>query len=766
MADNNGQRASQPLLVAAGISVGLALLTVAVYAQVVRHGFSVLDDDDYVVRNAIVQAGLTWRGFVWAMTTDAVANWHPLTWLSHMLDCQLFGMNAGAHHAVNLFFHTLNTVLLFLVFRSMTGATGRSALVAALFAVHPLHVESVAWISERKDVLSTLFWVLAMAAYLGYARRPGILRYLLVMVCLALGLMAKPMLVTLPCVLLLLDYWPLKRIRFERAPVPQPTPKSKRNAKPKPPPRTVAPYWPVVEKLPLFALVIASSVVTFAVQQRGGAVRSLEAMTVGPRLANAVVGYARYLGKALWPRGLCVFYPQHGHDVLWWQVLGAAILLVALTAAVVRWTRRFPYLGVGWLWFLGTLVPVIGIVQVGSQAIADRYMYVPLIGLAIIAAWGGYDALTWAAQRIKPSAAKGALVATSLVLIGVLSVAAYTQVRVWRDNITLFQQTVEVTTANDVGEFNLGIALKRAGRLDEAREHFAEAVRLRENYVNAYIYLGLIAYEQRHYDEAVKHYNDALQYASGHPNQGDAENNLGGALFAQGKYDEAIVHCQRAVQLDPDNADDRYNLGNALRSANRLDEAVQQFKEALRLSPNQIESRAALDQIGKTTSARPAEPLPKLGSAEEYFARGNTLAEQRKYADAEAHYTEALRLKPDYVDARINLGNAQAVQGKLRDAAEQFRNALKLRPDSADGWINLGNVLGEIGELDGSIEAYGKALDLRPNHVDARCALGYVLVKRGRLEPAIREFEKAIALDPKCEKARAAIKSIQDHMNK
>ncbi len=369
------------------ICIGLLLLVFLPYAPVCVQGFSVLDDDDYVVRNSIVHAGITWKGFIWALTTNAVANWHPLTWLSHMLDCQLFGVNPGYHHLVNLLLHMANTVLLFLLFRSMTHTLWRSAFIAGLFAVHPLHVESVAWISERKDVLSAFFWILSTCAYVSYVRQPKLLRYLLVMILFALGLMAKPMLVTLPCVFLLLDYWPLERY-------PSSSFRKNRYSKSMP--------FLILEKLPLLALSLASSIITYVVQQQAGAVRSTDAISLSLRFGNAVVGYARYLAKALWPHDLAVYYPYSTHGLPLWQICIALLALGSITVFVLRHARERGYLFTGWFWFLGTLVPVIGIVQVGSQAIADRYMYVPIIGLFIMVTWIFAEIGTLILQRTFP----------------------------------------------------------------------------------------------------------------------------------------------------------------------------------------------------------------------------------------------------------------------------------------------------------------------------------------------------------------------------
>ena len=413
-----------------GVLIALAVLTAALYGQVLNHDFIKYDDTGYVTENPVVQGGLTWKGFLWAFTTLSMANWHPLTWLSHMLDVELFGMKPGLHHLVSVLFHILNTSLLFLVLRQMTGALWRSAFVAALFALHPLHVESVAWVSERKDVLSTLFWLLTLWAYARYTKNPGLPKYWPVLLFFALGLLAKPMLVTLPLVLLLMDYWPLGRLRWQQAPPAAPLPSSatpvkqgKKRKKPlreqkKPPLSVDAGKWRVVlpllyEKLPLFALSAASSVITIHAQQKGGAVAPMDLFPLPDRLATAITAYVAYLWKMLWPSGLSIFYPLEVNSPV--VVAACASLLLALTFAAVRGAVKRPYFLVGWLWYLITLLPVIGIIKVGDASMADRYTYVALMGPFVALAWGSFDLSR--ALRVP----KAALGATSALLIGALT---------------------------------------------------------------------------------------------------------------------------------------------------------------------------------------------------------------------------------------------------------------------------------------------------------------------------------------------------------
>jgi len=736
------------------VCLALIALTVAVYGQVYGHGFSVLDDDDYVVQNELVHEGPTWSGFRWAFTTTKLANWHPLTWVSHMLDCRLFGPNAGPHHLVNLLFHLLNTVLLFLVLRRMTGGFWPSAFVAAVFALHPLHVESVAWISERKDVLSTLFWLLAMAGYLAYVKRPSVPRYLLVAAPLALGLMAKPMLVTLPFVLLLLDYWPLGR--FEPPPPPKEKKGKKKRKAPPPPSRTCHLWRPVWEKAPLFALVALSSVATFLAQQHGGAVRSLQTLPLTARVANAGVAYVSYLAKTLWPQNLAVFYPHAGEDLPVWKFLAAVVLLLAVSAGVLWRLRKSPYLAVGWFWFLGTLVPVIGLVQVGSQAIADRYMYVPLIGLAIMAAWGLTELA--GARRYGPPI----LAAVGGMAVVVMAVLTFVQARYWADNVTLFSRAVAVTTDNDVAQFNLGIALKRAGRVDEAEAHFLEATRLRRHYVNALIYLGIIAYDRQDHEKAAAYYEEALNGPATHPNYPDAWTNLGVVRYAQGRLDEAVTAYTKSLQLRPGHADTHCNLGVALRARGHLDEAEAAFQEALRLRPGHATARSQLEGLLTAQALAPAAPALKMpGTADECYRLGNGYADKKQFAEAARCFEEALRLNPGHVGARIHLGNSLAAQGKLRPAADEFRRVLDEEPDNTDAHLNLGNVLLELGRLDEALTQYRRVIELQPNHANACFSLGYVLAKQGKGEAAAQAFSRALVIDPSHGPAREALANLK-----
>ena len=535
--------------------VGVVLIA---YGAVWQFEFLNIDDDLYVTHNPHIQRGLSLDSVLWSMTAMEEANWHPLTWLSHMLDVQLFGLNPAGHHLTNLLLHMANVLLLFGVLQHMTGAVWRSALVAALFALHPLNVESVAWVAERKNVLSTLFWLLTMAAYIGYVRKPHWGRYLGMTGIFVLGLMAKPMLVTLPCVLLLLDYWPLGRLGkdskefWERLP------------------RLAA------EKLPLFIPVAAISVVTIAAQSQAGALSSWEGLPLGSRVANAVLAYGMGLKKMLWPMDLAIFYPHPGNSLAVWPVALAALLLVILSLGVWWQGRRSRYLVVGWLWYLGTLIPVSGLIQVGGQAMADRYAYVPLMGLFIILAWGTAEL----AQTLRLP--KAWLPAAALCVVIVLIGAVRLQLSHWRNSFTLFQHALETTQDNHMAHSNLGIAFLDKNDLDQAIDHFYKALEIKPTHAGVHTNLSIALRRKGRLDEALEH---SIRSVQNNPDLAEAHNNLGISLFQKGRVEEALQEFRKALELKPDYTTCYYNLGVVLENQHRTEEAAESFRQALRLDP-------------------------------------------------------------------------------------------------------------------------------------------------------------------------------------
>ena len=598
----------------------LAAVTLVVYWPVTRYDFVNYDDPDYFSSNSHVQAGLTPGNMVWAFCTGYASNWHPLTWLSLMLDRELSGPGPAGPHFTNLLFHLANTVLVFLLLRRLTAANWRSAFVAALFALHPLHVESVAWISERKDVLSTFFGLLALVFYTRYAQKrsrvgPSSLRcaapegrassatteslaldprrstldYYLTLFFFALGLMSKPMLVTLPFLMLLLDYWPLGRFKVQGSRF-----------------KVQSLVW---EKIPFFVLSMISCVVTFITQQKGGAVTKLARISMTDRVANAFVSCARYLDKTLWPASLANPYPHPGH----WGfplVIYSVALVAGLSAIAVLFVRRIPFFFTGWFWFVGTLIPVIGLVQVGIQSMADRYTYVPLIGLFIIFVWG------LAETGISRQAPKTLIAILTAMVLFVGALRTRNQLSYWRDNETLFRHTLAVTKDNYVAYNNLGTWLAKRGRVTEARDCFVKSFRI-------------------------------------NPNDSDVLYNLGNALTRLGDPEGAVHAYRRALELTPDHADILNNLGFALADKEQYADATACFEKALQLDPNYVDAHNNL---------------------------ANVLFYQHKFAEAIPHFRAALRLAPENPQLHSNLGDALVKLGQTAEAVRCYQEALRLKP--------------------------------------------------------------------------------------
>jgi Flp pilus assembly protein TadD len=578
------------------ILLGLAVVTFGIYAQLIGHHFITFDDPTYIEENPIVNRGVTLAGLAWAFTTFYAGNWHPLTWIAHMIDSQLFGMIAGGHLLVNALIHAANTLLVFWFLLRTTHARWSSALVAALFALHPLHVESVAWASERKDTLSTFFGLLCLIAYVRYAEAPSIRRYAWVAIMLALGLMAKPMLVTWPFVMLLLDYWPLRR--FQRSEV-----RSQRSV--------VSGQWSVVrglvvEKIPLLALVAASAVVTAVAQSHLGAVRTFTEAPITLRLSNVLVSYAKYLLLACWPNDLAVFYPFPKAGIPAWQIIGAALLLIAITAFCFFQRKLRPYLIVGWLWFLGTLVPVIGLVQVGAQTMADRYFYIPSIGLFIALVFGLADIAE--SRRFAPWVSA----AIANVVLVVLATLTNAQIHRWSDSITLFKHALAVTPSNVIAEDNLGLAMHKSGQLDEAAPYFEKALQIQFNDYTALLTMGVTRFYQGRVPEAIEYAQAAIR---SEPDGPKAHNLLGMALAKQNRNEAAFDEVRRASELAPKDAEIRNDLGLALARLGRIPEAIDQFHEAVRLDPNNAAPAHANLGWALLESGKPSESIPEFETA-------------------------------------------------------------------------------------------------------------------------------------------------------
>ncbi len=720
------------------LCVILIVSTTAAYWQVHSFDFINYDDPVYVTENPRVLEGLTWANIKWSFDSIYGSNWFPLTWLSLMLDRQLFGVNPGAFHLVNVALHIAGTILLFVLLARCTGGMWPSFFVAAAFALHPFHVESVAWITERKDVLSTVFWMLTMLAYVRYSQRPTIGRYILVPVMLALGLMAKPMLVTLPFVLLLFDYWPLGRLRLRRADADV-AGKGK------------SVMWLLLEKAPLFALAVVSCVVTLIAQSR--TVSTFRVFSLSDRITNATVAYATYIAKTFWPAGLAIFYPHpHGAIPVWQVAVSAAALLVI--SVVVFMFRRKRYLVTGWLWYLGTLVPVIGLVQVGAQAMADRYTYVPLAGLFVMVAWGLKDI---AAEK---RYLKRAAVAGGLAVCAALTVLTFGQVGYWRNTITLFQHTLDVTADNYVAHNNLGIALAEKDDLAAAMTHFEATLKIKPDDTDAHFNLAKALAKKDRVEEAMKHYEAVLRIR---PGDADTYGDLASLQAEQGRFEQAVAVYRKALSLNADDGRLHSGLGLALLRAGRLDEAIAELKSAVELKPDSTtycNLGMAVSLTGELDKAmeyyKKAIRLdPK--NAEAYYNLGNAYLARGKLREATVEYGRAIEIRNDYVKAHGNLAVALAQQGKLDEAIKNFEKAAELEPNSPDAHFNLAGTLLEKGDTGRAVEHLRKVVELVPQDVGTRCMLAELLLQQDKIEQAISEYREALKLNPNYPRAQAGL---------
>jgi tetratricopeptide (TPR) repeat protein len=553
----------------------LVLSTLLVYFQVGTFEFDNYDTAKYVYNNNQVKAGLTAKGIKWAFTTFYFSNWHPLTWLSHMLDVQLYGLDPGRHHLTNVLFHIANTLLLFGVLRRMTGKLWQSGFVAALFALHPLHVESVVWVAERKDLLSTIFGLLVLWSYTRYVQNPGVGRYVAVMLFFILGLMTKPMMVTLPFVLLLLDYWPLRRLHFESA-----------NKVEQPAKQGSTRWFLVVEKLPLFIVSAASCIVTIYAQKSGDSIVPLDAYPLLFRISNAFISYVSYVGKMIWPSNLAIIYP-YNIILPTLNILAAILIVLGISLLAVRFFKSRPWFIVGWFWYLGTLIPVIGLVQVGTQSMADRYTYIPLIGLFIILAWALFEFLArWSYQKLR-------FAVITLGVAGVLMAIAWQQVGYWKNSVTIFKRAVDVTDKNFVAHNNLGHGLLMQGKTTEAFEHFKKSSEINPKFAIAHLNLGLALSEQKKYAEAIQSFTKAVEEK---PNFAIAYNLIGKTQSQIGKSDQAIQNYLKAININPKYVEAYNSAGVALIRMGKPRRAIAFFREALRLDPDYYAAQRNLDK--------------------------------------------------------------------------------------------------------------------------------------------------------------------------
>lgn len=627
----------------------LILATLIVYAQSVQFDFITMDDYLYVTNNSHVKDGISPANIVWAFKSVTAANWHPLTMLSLMLDYDTGGLQAKAFHVTNLIFHILNVLLLFFVLYRMTGYMWRSAFVAALFAVHPLHVESVAWISERKDVLSTLFWLLTMLFYYRYKGTRSLKGYLWLGAMFILGLMSKPMLVTLPVILLLMDIWPLERFSLAVG--------KKKDA--------LSVGQLIQEKAPLFGLVAVSCVATMYAQRAGGALATLDVFPVGIRVANALITPFKYLFKMIVPTGLTAFYPHPGFSIPSWQPILSAIALAIITYWAIRAAKSKPYITVGWFWYIITLLPVVGLIQVGAQAMADRYTYVPLIGIFIIIAWGIPDLLYKSSEADFKKAMPLGVVGVLVVIV--LTAVAYKQTTYWKSDVTVWNHALEVTSNNALAEYNLACAYDERKQLKNAELHYRRAIEIDPKKAEAHNNLGNLLTKQHKYDEAEEHLLMALDARSGC--YSEASNNLANVFVKKKRFDEAIARFKKAVADDPKNEVARTNYSGAeneqgidLAKHGKVNEAIAHFDEAIRINPE---------------------------NSNAYYNLGVAYDGLNKMNDAEYNYRQALSLDSKYAEAHNNLGLVLAVQGKLDEAIEHFEEAVKIKPDFQKAVVSL-----------------------------------------------------------------------------
>ncbi len=718
----------------------LILSTLLVYWQVRNFDFVNYDDKVYVSENPHVLNGLSRSGVIWAFTSCYFGYWQPLTWLSLMVDCKLFGALPGRIHLVNVFLHIANTLLLFSVLKKMTGSLWSSAFVSAVFAIHPMHVESVAWIAERKDVLSTFFLLLTLAAYTGYTKSPTIYRYIASLVLFAFGLMAKPILVTLPFLLLLLDYWPLNRLMAQTPILGRP------EAKSAPPTHKQSIYCCLLEKIPFLVLSVVSSIITFLTQKSGAIIYDTKTVPLMDRASNAFLSYARYIGKLFWPQNLAVFYPFDAGSFVFWQVTMSIVLLIVTSVLVIRFGRNRKYLPVGWFWYIGTLVPVIGLVKFTGSSYADRFTYIPYIGLFIMLAWGLPELLSkWRYRKIVLG------MAASMTLTA-LGTGAYRQVSVWKNSITLFSHAIEVTRNNASVHNYLGNSYFDLKRYQDAMESCRQAINIKPDYAEAHYYLGNACLHLGRYQDAAEAYKQAIKIKPGYT---EAHNNLGNAYSNLGRYQDAIEAYQQAIKINPDCADAHNNLGNAYLSIGRWQDAVENYKQAIRIKPDWAKVHfnlgAAYSSIGSYQDAleiykRVVIIDPAL--AEAHNGLGAAYLDLGRYQESIESLKQAIRIERNYTDAYYNLGVAFNKLGRWQESIDAFKQVIRAKPDWAEAHYNLGVAYGGIGSYQEEIESYKQAISIKPDYAEAHYNLGFCCGVLGLHQESIDSFKQAISIKP------------------
>ena len=690
-------RASNPqALLVVWICVFLALAILAVFGQTARFGFVNYDDNKYIYDNPVVQKGLTWQGARWAWIYSEIGHWHPLTWLTHMADCEFYGLRPGGHHITNVALHTVATLLLFLVLRQMTGSLWRSAFVAAVFAIHPLRAESVAWIAERKDVLSGMFFMLTLLAYLHYVQKPALGRYMLLALLFALGLLSKNMLVTLPFVLLLLDWWPLRRMECKAV-------NGEKLA------ALGVPLWRLVkEKIPLLILSAGSCIATASVSEKLG---DTDRVSLVPRLGNAVVSYVIYLRQMVLPVGLAAPYPYPHNGPPSWRICVALAILGAVTAAAIAYRQKRAYLLVGWLWYLGMLVPAIGIVQISYYSHADRYTYLPEIGLAIAATWAVADlSARWMHRRL-------VLGSLMFAVIGALAICGHIQTSYWRNGEALWTHALACTTSNSVAHLNLADLLRLDGKLDEALVHYKQAMAIA-------------------------------------PDNVETINDVGNILAMKGQDAAAIAEYRKALAIQPGFADTHVNLGNALMHVN-LDDAIAEYRKALAIEPNKIE---ILNDLGKALGmkgddAGAISEYEKVlaiqpGYANSHFNLANRFLKLGRLEEAAAQYQKALEIQPNDAEARNKLGKTLLLKGDFDGAMACFEKTTALNPDPFSRWLNLGDGFMSQEDWPTASACFRQALKINPRSADVCANLGLASFKGGDTKDAIGFWQESLAINP------------------
>jgi tetratricopeptide (TPR) repeat protein len=720
------------------IYFALAVTTLLVFVQVGKFDFLNYDDLKYVSENNYVNSGFTRAGLLWAFK-DSISYWHPLTWLSHMLDCQLFGLNPGPHHLVNLGLHIANTLLLFTVLWQMTSAYWRSAFVAALFALHPLHIEPVAWIVARKDVLSTLFSLLTIIAYLQYLEKQRLTRYLLAIVFFVLGLTAKPTVVTLPFVLLLLDYWPLGRFdSFCSKALTAEGSQLQRKLQ----------AWKhlIKEKIPFFVLSFISVYMSSGSTRRLGTAIPTKVVPMGLRIANAIVSYVKYLYKLIWPDGLAPFYP-YPDSIPLWQNITAMCLIICLFVFMIYKRKTKPYFLVGGLWFFGTLLPSIGLIQAGQwPAIADRFTYVPSIGFFIIIAWAGYDLL----KNYRYYAL--ALTLPALAILLAMSISTFLQLRYWQNTLTLFEHALKTTKNNYVAHSALAYALYAQGRNEEAMAHDYEALRIEPDYTVSHVNLGNALAKKDRFDQAEQHFIHALDID---PRLATAYNGLGELYRLQGKTDLALSNYRKAIQINPHLAETYGNLGILFAQQGNVNEAIDNYRQAIKLGLHKANVynylAYALSSQGRITQA--AENFAKAlkinpDFADAHYGLGTALLELGQYPQAMTHFQEAVRINPNHAMACYSLGLEYVRVNMLDKAAVCFKNATALKPDLSIAHYNLAITLRQQGKTEEAVQEFTETLRTDPNNAVVHNDLGVLLARMGKINEAIGHFNEALRIKP------------------